>query len=61
MEAAIMINLDPTSILAIEGLECHKYLLIGTWSKFESPSIDFSSLAGVGLEGFGCTIWGALV
>ncbi len=61
METATTTNLDPTSILAIEGFGCHKYLLIGAQSKFKWPSIDFSSLAGVGLERFGCTTWGALV
>jgi hypothetical protein len=61
METTTMVNLDPTSISAIKGLRCRKYLLIGAQWKFESPSIELSILAGVGLEGFGCTTWGALV
>jgi hypothetical protein len=31
------------------------------WSKFESPSIDFSSLVALGLEGFKSVTWGTFV
>jgi len=35
VETTITTNLDPTSILAIEGFRCRKYLLIGAQSKFK--------------------------
>ncbi len=56
-----MIGLGPTSTLGIGGLGCHRYWLIGAWSNFDSPSIDFSSLGALGLEGLGFATWGALV
>jgi hypothetical protein len=61
MEVAIVTSLDPTRTWGIRGLGCCKYWLIGAWSEFESPSIDFSDLATLRLEGFGFATCGALV
>jgi hypothetical protein len=35
--------------------------LIGAWSKFESPYVDFLGLVALGLEGLRSATWGALV
>jgi hypothetical protein len=41
MEVTTTINLDPTSTSSIGDFGCHRYWLIGAWSKFESPFVDF--------------------
>jgi hypothetical protein len=57
-----MTSLDPTSIFRIWGVECCRYLPIGdAWSKSKSCFVDFKGFVALGLEGLGCTIWGALV
>jgi hypothetical protein len=61
MEATIMISFDPTGFFGIRGLGHHKYWPIGAWSKYKSPSINFSILATLRLERLGSTTWGALV
>jgi hypothetical protein len=61
MEVATTVNPDPIRISSITSLGCDKYWLIGAWSKFESPYANFSSLAALGLKGFGSTTWHALV
>ncbi len=48
-----MTSFDPTLILGIRGLGCHKYWLIGAWTKYESPYVDFSGLVFLGLKGLG--------
>jgi hypothetical protein len=55
----VVISFDPTLTLGIEDLGHCRYWLIGAWSKFKSPSIDYSSLVALGLEGFGYATWGA--
>jgi len=61
MEATTTTNIDPTSILEFRGLGCCKYWLIGAWSEFKSPSVDFLGFITLGLEGLGFATWGALV
>ncbi len=61
METAITTNLHPIGTSGIKGLGCCRYWLIGAWSKFKSPFVDFSGLIVLGLEGFRSTTWGALV
>jgi hypothetical protein len=51
----------PHIILGIRGLRYCRYWLIGVWSEFEAPSIDFSSLVTLVLEGFKFVTWGTFV
>jgi len=63
--SSVVFNLDshlnPLRSMGVHHLGHHKYLLIGAWSKFESPFADFSNLVVLRLEGLGSTTWGALV
>jgi len=61
MEATTTTNIDPTSILGFRGLGCCKYWLIGAWSEFKSPFVDFLGFITLGLEGLGFATWGAHV
>jgi hypothetical protein len=61
MEVAKTTILYPIGTSNIGGLGRNKYWLIGVWSKFESPSIDFSGLTTLRFEGLGSTTWGALM